>query len=130
MIDFPNDYGLFRRDFAIGTIYFNNNYVITNFKEGIDIDYNSFKDVGNFIKSHFNGREFGYIANRENSYSINLKDAEVFNKAFPNLKAYAIVIYNTFTGRIFEIENHFFPHNRKAFKKIDDAVNWVSDTLN
>lgn len=118
-----------KKDFKIGTLYFNNKYVLTHFNEGIDINYNNFKEVGNFIKSYFNGKEFGYIANRANSYSINLEDAKIFNESFPNLKAYAIVAHSTFTEKIFEIENHFFQHNRKAFKNVEDAVKWVESIL-
>ena len=122
--------GLKKRDFKIGSIYFNDKYVITHFNEGIDINYHNFEEVGNFIKLHFDGRDFGYIANRENSYSINLEDAKVFNQAFPNLQAYAIVLHNSFTEKIFEIENHFFHQNRQSFKSFEDAIIWVEKILN
>jgi len=129
-MDFPlTTDNLEKKEFKIGTLYFNKKYVLTHFKEGIDINYNNFKEVGNFIKSYFNGKEFGYIANRVNSYSINLEDAKIFNESFPNLKAYAIVAHSTFTEKIFEIENHFFPYNRKAFKNMEDAVEWVEGVL-
>lgn len=129
MLKTPNPPSLEKKDFNLGTIYLNKKFVITHFKEGIDIDYESFKEVGNYIKSFYNGKAFGYIANRENSYSINLKDAKIFNDAFPNIRAYAIVAHHTFTERIFEIENHFFPHKRKAFKNLEDAVEWVDKVI-
>ena len=125
MTEFNELEDLERLDFSIGSIYFNEHYVITNFKEGINIDYQSYKEVGLFIKSYYNGKDFGYMANRENSYSINLKDASFFNDAFPNPKAYAFVVYNTFTERIFEIEYHFFPQNRQTFKVLNEAIDWV-----
>ena len=118
-----------KKDFKIGTIYFNNKYVLTHFNEGVDINYNNFKEVGNFIKYYFKGKEFGYIANRANSYSINLNDAKIFNQSFHNLKAYAIVAHSTYTEKIFEIENHFFAYDRRAFKNVEEAVNWVESVL-
>ncbi|WP_178988384.1 hypothetical protein [Winogradskyella schleiferi] len=113
----------------IGKIYFFENYVITNFDEGVDIDYENFDEVEGLIKRHFKEKPFGFIANRSHSYSINLTDARSFNKAFPNLKAYAIVVYNSLTERVFEIENHFFTYNRKAFKDIGHAICWVEENL-
>ena len=113
----------------IGTLYLFENYVITNFNEGVDISYANFYETGLVIRNHFNNRPFGYIANRQNSYSINLNDATIFNKAFPNLKAYAIVTYNTLTEKVFEIENHFFTSKRQAFQNINDAIDWVKEIL-
>jgi hypothetical protein len=113
----------------IGTLYLFKNYVITNFREGVDINYANFYETGLVIRNHFIDKPFGYIANRQNSYSINLNDVTIFNKAFPNLKAYAIATYHTLTEKVFEIENHFFTSNRKAFKTINDAINWVEDIL-
>ncbi|WP_179019381.1 hypothetical protein [Winogradskyella forsetii] len=113
----------------IGNIYFFENYVITNFDEGVDINYENFDEVERLINRHFKEKPFGFIANRSHSYSINLTDAPLFNKAFPNLKAYAIIVYNSLTERVFEIENHFFTYNRKAFKDIDDAICWVEENL-
>ena len=129
MIDVSNLKSLEKKDFDIGSIYVANQYVITNFFEGVDINYTNFEDVGNFIKSYFKGRSFGYIANRENSYSINLNDADIFNNSFANLKAYAVVAHNPLTEMVFEIEEHFFTFNRKSFRNLDDAINWVENTL-
>ncbi|MEY8849158.1 hypothetical protein AB9K26_10090 [Psychroserpens sp. XS_ASV72] len=129
MTNIPNLEGLQKKEFNIGSIFFNDTYVITNFSEGIDINHNNFESVGNYIKSHFNGRDFGYIANRENSYSINITQANIFNEAFPNLKAYAVVAYNLITERVFEIEDRFFEFNRKSFRSLDSAVEWVEKTL-
>ena len=113
----------------LGSVYLFDNYVITHFNEGVDINYDNFREVGLAIKNHFKEKPFGYIANRENSYSINLNDANLFNDAFPNLKAYAIVVYNSLTQRIFEIENHFFKFKREAFKDLENAIDWVEESL-
>ena len=114
---------------SLGAVYLFDSYIITNFKEGVDINHDNFHEVGMKIKEHFGEKPFGYIANRLNSYSINLNDVHVFNDAFPNLKAYAVVAYNTLTERVFEIENHFFESNRNTFKNLEAAVEWVEDIL-
>ncbi|WP_299113251.1 hypothetical protein [uncultured Winogradskyella sp.] len=113
----------------LGSVYLFDNYIITDFKEGIDINFENFNEVSELIKVYFEDRHFGFIANRINSYSINLTDASKFNANFPNLRAYAVVVYNTITERVFEIENHFFTFNRSVFKELDSAVTWVEESL-
>jgi hypothetical protein len=113
----------------IGDIYVMEDYIVAEFMEGIDINFENFYEVSLIVQSHFNERLFGFIANRINSYSINLEDADFFNKAFPNCLAYAVVNYKTIASQIFEIENQFFNFNRKSFNNIDDAINWVEQSL-
>ncbi|MBV7268334.1 hypothetical protein [Winogradskyella luteola] len=131
MINSPNlnnkDHTLLKTN--LGSVYLFDNYIITDFKEGIDITFDNFNEVSEIIKVYFEDRPFGFIANRVNSYSINLTDASKFNANFPNLKAYAVVVYNTITERVFEIENHFFTFNRSVFKEIDSAVTWIEESL-
>lgn len=113
----------------LGTIYFFQNYIITNFKEGTDLDFNSFYPIAVEIGKFYWKRPFGIIANRENEYAINLKDAEVLNMAFPNLKAYAIIAYNQLTQRVIEVEEHFFKFNRNTFNSIEEGISWVEKVL-
>ena len=55
--------------------------------------------------------------------------ASLFNEAFPNCKAYAIVHYNYITEKVIEVENKFFTFNREAFGDLLEAVNWVDQNL-
>jgi hypothetical protein len=118
-----------RHNVTLGSLYLFDNYIIVEFKEGVDINFENFSDVTEIIKKKFNDRPFGFIANRLNSYSIDLSDASKFNAYFPNLKAYAIVAYTVMTRRVFEVENHFFTFNREAFKNLEQAAEWVEKTL-
>lgn len=113
----------------LGTLYFNESYMVAIFNEGIDINFKNFSEITFIIKSQFGNEPFGFISNRINSYSINLSDAKKFNEMFPNVKAYAVVAHSTLTEKVFEIEEHFFNFNRKSFRNIDDAIDWVEDTL-
>jgi len=113
----------------LGTVYFYNNYVITEFNEGVHIDFENFMELTLLINSTFKDIPFGFISNRANSYSIDVRDAELYKKTFPNAKAYAIVAYSNLTERIIEIENHFFKFNKKVFKDMVSAINWVEEIL-
>ena len=116
-------------DIKLGRVYITTNFMIAEFKEGVDINFDNFQEVAELIKVYFKNRPFGFIANRTNSYSIDLKDSAKFNITFPNLKAYAVVAYKSITERVFEIENRFFKFNRSSFKDLNDAVEWVENTL-
>ena len=113
----------------IGTVFIFDNYIITEFKEGIDINFENHYEVSIIIQNHFKDKPFGFLANRINSYSINLSDAHLFNEAFPNCKAYAITYYNEISEKVMTLENQFFKFNRKAFKNLKQATDWIKSTL-
>ncbi|GGI57806.1 hypothetical protein [Winogradskyella haliclonae] len=113
----------------IGKLYFFDNYVVGEFNEGVHIDFETFVESTEKILSYFGSNDFGFIANRTNSYSIDLNDANRFNKSFPNLKAYAVVCDTLFGKGVFEIENQFFKFNRQIFKNLDEAITWIGETL-
>ena len=113
----------------LGRIFLYQNYIVTEFDEGVDINFENFKELAQIIKQNFKDQPFGFIANRVNSYSINLNDAELFNKTFTNGIAYAIVAYSKRTERIIEIESHFFKFNKQVFNDFKTALNWVEETL-
>jgi hypothetical protein len=113
----------------LGDLYFFKNYIITEFDEGVHINFENFSDVAELIKINYNNEPFGFIANRINSYSMDLNDAHLYHKAFPNLKAYAVVVYKSLTKAVFELENQFFQFNRMAFQKLENAIEWVDEEL-
>jgi hypothetical protein len=111
----------------LGDIYLFDDFFVGEFDEGVDINFRNFSDISEIVKTYFENRPFGFISNRVNSYSLNLNDAELFNESFPNLKAYAVVAYNSMTEKVFEIENYFFKFNRQEFKDIDEAISWIKN---
>lgn len=113
----------------IGKVFLYEDYIITEFDEGVDVNFKNFNEISKIIEENFENRAFGFIANRVNSYSINLKDAKLFNEKFKNAIAYAIVAYSDLTKRIIEIENHFFKFNKQVFTTTDDAIAWVEEAL-
>lgn len=113
----------------LGCVYLFENYIIAEFDEGVDIKFENFNDVAELVKMHYKNEPFGFIANRINSYSMDLNDAHLYHKTFPNLKAYAVVAYKSMTQAVFEIENHFFKFNRKAFNTLENAIEWVNQEL-
>lgn len=113
----------------IGDLYFFDDYVVGEFNEGIELNFKKFSQCTALIKLYFGDGNFGFIANRINSYSIVLSDAHLFNDYFKNLKAYATVSYIAFSERITEVENHFFQFNKRDFSSLMEAVSWVEKTM-
>ncbi|MEF3078867.1 hypothetical protein [Winogradskyella poriferorum] len=124
-----NNVNFVSKKLKLGELRYNDKYMVVVFNEGIDVNFDNFGEITDIIKSQYGTRPFGFISNRINSYSIDLSDANKFNKMFPNVKAYAVVAHNSITERIFEIEERFFTFNRKSFRNIDDAIDWVEFTL-
>ena len=102
---------------------------IAEFNEGVNIDYNNFDECKTQIENFFRNKDFGFVSNRINSYSLVLTDAPLFNNAFKNLKAYATVTYSAFAEKMFDVENHFFKFNKQNFTSLYDATTWVENTL-
>lgn len=124
-----NNTNFTKKRVKIGELRYNDKYLIAVFNEGVDLNFEKFGEITDIIKSQFGDRPFGFISNRINSYSINLSDADKFNKMFPNNKAYAVVAHNPLTEKVFEIEEHFFAFNRKSFRNLDAAIDWVEKIL-
>ncbi|SHH48278.1 hypothetical protein [Winogradskyella jejuensis] len=117
------------QEIKLGKLYFFKSFVVSEFDEGVHITFDNFQEATKLINNFYNEKPYGFIANRTNSYSIDLNDAKRFNESFPYLKAYAVVCNTLFGRGIFEVENQFFTFNRQIFKTIEDAINWVESTL-
>lgn len=113
----------------IGNLYFFETYVVAEIYEGVRIDLESFKETHNAIQSYFGNSKYAMVSNRINSYCLNITDAPYFNELFKNLKAHAVVTYNSFTEMSFELENHFFDFKRQLFSTVIEAISWVEYEL-
>tara|TARA_B100000809_G_C15090782_1_gene513123 strand:+ start:325 stop:744 length:420 start_codon:yes stop_codon:yes gene_type:complete len=118
-----------KKTINLGNLYFFKNFLVCEFNEGVDINFNNFNEAKTEIDKQFGTTDFGFIANRLHSYSIVITDAPLFNKTFKNLKAYATITYSTFSSKVFEMENHFFNFNRKNFNELEEAIQWVEHNL-
>jgi hypothetical protein len=112
----------------LGNIFFFENYLITEFNEGVEINHSNFEAVRVLIREHFGNENFGLISNRINSYSIVITDAPLFNQC-QSLKAYATITYNHFAEKVIDVENYFFKFNKQNFNSLTNAKTWVEETL-
>ena len=69
------------------------------------------------------------MANRINSYSVNLIDASHYREKAKNLYAYGVVGHDLASKMNAEIENEFCTSKKVDYDNIYDAVNSVYDKI-
>lgn len=116
---------------SVGEIFFLEDVVIAEIKEGAHIDFNNSQEYIQII-NHFYGTDkpFAYICNRINNFSISPLDYPKFNKALNNLSIYGIVHNNHFDRLNYEIEKRFCNKPFKSYSDLTSAFNQINIFLN
>ncbi|NMH85890.1 hypothetical protein [Flavivirga algicola] len=110
----------------LGNIFFFNHIAVIEFSEGVHIDINNSSEIFEELTNFFgNSRPFGVVANRINSYSVKLLDAELFREKVKNLCYYAVVGHNTASKMNAEIENRFCKSQKISYDSIHEAMNII-----
>ena len=119
-----------RHDLEIGSIYFYENFVVVEIKEGIALDFDNATEMLKLAKIYYgNTTPFVYITNRKNSYSFNPTAHFKTAPLFPNLKGYAVVSYDLINRDIAEMEKTFLNAPVKIFDNLDSAIDWVAELI-
>ena len=114
----------------LGNIYFFEDFVITEFNEGVHITFENSEEYLMLIKSHFkNKTSFGYITNMINSYSISPMDSCNIKKDLINLSCSGVVCYSNANRMNAEIENRFCDSNNKIHNNLFEAIDYVNSNL-
>ncbi|MDN3666905.1 hypothetical protein ACFFU1_08305 [Algibacter miyuki] len=110
----------------LGDIYFFNHIAVIEFNEGVHVDVSNTTDIIEKLTLFFGmSRPFGVIANRINSYSINLLDIIKIQDKVKNLSAYSVVSHNAAGYMNAEIESNFCSRDNIHFDNINEAINFV-----
>ena len=108
----------------LGNIFFFNHIAVIEFNEGAHIDINNSSEFFDELISYYgHSRPFGIVANRTNSYSVNLLDANLFIQKIKNLCYYAVVGHNMASKMNAEIENRFCSSQKINYNNIHEAMN-------
>ncbi len=102
------------------------NYCVLEIDEGTIVNFENSKDLLKHINHYYkDGRPFGIISNRTDSYSIDLSETHKFrtNKIQPVAKA--VVTYNETSKRFIALENHFCKIKRQGFPSLEKAEEWI-----
>ena len=104
------------------------NYFIVVMKEGTDITVGHSDVLFDISKTYFGGKQFVYISNRINSYSVNPNVYKKINE-IENLAGFAVVSYGFKTSGNVKIEQLYFDKPIEVFDNIDDAKEWAKSVV-
>ncbi|MGR7814513.1 hypothetical protein [Lacinutrix undariae] len=113
-----------------GYVQFFENYYILEINEGVSLNYNNSDDLNELILHYFgDGRPYGIISNRKNSYAIDLTDSKKFSEANSAAVAKAIVSYRDSSKHIVKLESHFCSLNKALFNSLSEAEAWIESEI-
>ncbi|WP_203257053.1 hypothetical protein [Hyunsoonleella ulvae] len=123
--DFSNQIVKFVQN-KLGNIFFFNHIAVVELNEGIHFNINNAPLILEELKSYFGDtKPFGVIANRVNSYSVDLLDTPKYRNEIKNLKSYGVVGHDAASKMNATIENDFCMSEKVDYDTIYDAINHV-----
>jgi hypothetical protein len=123
--DFSNQIVKFVQN-KLGDIFFFNHIAVVELNEGIHFDINNAYLILEELKSYFGEtKPFGVIANRVNSYSVDLLNTPKYRDEVKNLKSYGVVGHDAASKMNATIENGFCDAEKVDYDTIYDAINHV-----
>lgn len=104
--------------------------MVAEAKESIAFTYENAQEMLALAKMYYGKlTPFVYISNRKNSYSFNPTAHFKTTAMFPNLKGFAVVVYDTMNKEIAQMEQSFFTTPVNIFNSLDDAIDWVEKII-
>jgi len=123
--DFSNQIVEFVQN-KLGNIFFFNHIAIVELNDGIHFDINNAPLIIDELTSYFGvSKPFGVVANRVNSYSVDLIHTPVYREKVKNLKAYSVVGHDPASKMNAAIENDFCISEKVDYDTLYDAVDYV-----
>lgn len=115
----------------IGTLYFFQNFVISEIHQGVHIDCSLAQRLVDLVISHYGkDSEIALISNRHYSYSIDPNYWEQFFKEYNFVHAYALVHYRSPEHSNIALEKLFFTSPIQTFQNLNEAISWSLSKLN
>jgi len=111
------------------TIEVYNDYIVVVMNEGITVSPKYNEQLVNISQKYFKGKTFGYITNRIHSYSV---DPSIYiqTSKIKNLAAFAIVSDKEISMSNAQIEKLFFKKPFQHFTNLEEAINWIKNSVN
>ncbi len=115
-------------ELEVGTLCFYDDIAIGELNEGITVTSDCMNLLLRTTLDHFKGRPFVYISNRINSYSVDPLNYTLLNN-ISNLRAMAVVSYNSINTSNAKIEKIFFNKDFEIFDSVKTAMVWSKKVL-
>ncbi|WP_299684677.1 hypothetical protein [uncultured Dokdonia sp.] len=110
-----------------GTIYVFENFLVSEFKEGVIIDFDCFVQIYHYLNSYSeNKRFFGYISNRVHKYTVKVTDfmktKSLTQKFYPTV----VVTYDEEGKNTFKFEKQVNNCQAILCESLDKAVHHLT----
>lgn len=116
-------------DLGFCTISFYEYYMVAVMNEGVNVGKDENEVLIQYAKDYYKNKQFVYITNRINSYSVNPniypRTAQV-----KSLVGFAVVSKDYKTKANTKIEKMFFNKPYEVFMNLDDAIKWAEKLVN
>lgn len=113
----------------IGTFYLFKDFLISEFNEGVTVDWESVQEILHIAESYYGqNASIAYISNRVHNYSLVPQDWLKFFKARKSINLMAVVSNNPRERSNILLEKMFFKNRIKKFYSLDEAVEWAVAT--
>lgn len=114
----------------IGTVYFYENYVVSEIKKGIVLNFEKATQLLLLGKEYYGNKvPFVYISNRIHSYSFEPTSHYKSTELFPNLIGFAVVSYDPIGTEVAKLEQVFLNKPTRIFSSLDEAIEWVAQLI-
>ncbi len=122
--DFSNQIVEFVQN-KLGNIFFFNHIAVVELNEGVHFNLKNSPMIIDELKAYFGNKPFGVVANRVNSYSVDLLDTPKYRQEVKNLQSYAVVGHDLASKMNATMENDFCVSEKVDHDSIYDAINHV-----
>lgn len=104
--------------------------IIARFNEGIELNRKDIPVIVSFMQEHMT-KDFGFIADKINSYTINPFIAREIAQEVPHFKFFCNVNYHNESNDLTDIVKNIFPDyvQTNKFDSLSEAILWVKDGL-
>lgn len=110
----------------IGNIFFFNHIAVVELSEGVHFDSTNAPLIIDELVSYFGDNQpYGVVANRVNSYSVDLLNTPLYKEKAKNLYAYGVVGHDLAGKMNAEMENDFCVSEKVDYDNIYEAINRV-----
>ena len=110
------------------TIEVHDNYVVVVMKEGITVKPEDNKVLEEIANDYYEGRYFGYITYRKNSYAV---DPRIYfeTSKIKNLIGFAVVAPRKIAKQTAEVERIFLKKPFRYFDTMNEAIDWINSLI-
>lgn len=113
-----------------GVVWIDDQILVSELHEGVLLDVENNRKILNLGQQIFEGRAFGYISHRINSYAV---DPMVYRESAEHeqLRAIAVVSEKEMARKSAQLEKNFYTNKNpfQIFSSLEEAKTWIKEVV-